>query len=82
MPVASPHLARRLRVLAAGFNGLAHILAEPIDLGIVDNVSNWLASGTAWLSSRLGRLQSGFVRNYALMVFLGVVAIMSFIIFR
>ncbi len=69
-------------VLAGGFNSLARTLAEPVDLGFVDRVSTWLAAGTAWLSRGLGRVQSGFVRNYALMVFLGVVAIMSFIIFR
>ena len=68
--------------LAAGFRWLARTLAEPVDLGFVDRISAVLAEGTGWFSRFLGRAQSGFVRNYALAVFFGVVAIMSYIIFR
>jgi NADH-quinone oxidoreductase subunit L len=67
--------------LAKGFNWLSGWLAEGVDMGFVDRVSAVLASGTGAFSRILGRVQSGFVRNYALMVFLGVVAIMSYIIF-
>jgi NADH:ubiquinone oxidoreductase subunit 5 (subunit L)/multisubunit Na+/H+ antiporter MnhA subunit len=69
-------------VLAAGFRWLARTLADPVDLGFVDRISAVLASGTGGFSRLLGRVQSGFARNYALAVFLGVVAIMSYIIFR
>jgi hypothetical protein len=58
------------------------MLADPVDLGFVDRISTVLAEGTGWFSRFLGRAQSGFVRNYALAVFFGVVAIMSYIIFR
>jgi NADH-quinone oxidoreductase subunit L len=70
------------KFIAAGFRGLARLLADPIDLGVVDRVSHWLASGMAGTSRLLSRVQSGFARNYALVVFFGVVVIMSFIIFR
>jgi NADH:ubiquinone oxidoreductase subunit 5 (subunit L)/multisubunit Na+/H+ antiporter MnhA subunit len=69
-------------VIAAGFRGLARLLADPIDLGFVDRVSYWLAEGTSGLSGLLSRLQNGFVRNYALMVFMGVVVILGYVILR
>jgi NADH-quinone oxidoreductase subunit L len=69
-------------VLARGFNMLARWLAEPVDLGFVDRISAVLAGGTGAFSRILSRVQSGFARNYALMVFLGVVLIMSYIIYR
>ena len=68
--------------LAAGFRGLARMLADPVDLGFVDRISTVLAEGTGWFSRFLGRAQTGFARSYALAVFFGVVAIMSYIIFR
>jgi NADH-quinone oxidoreductase subunit L len=68
--------------LAAGFRWLARTLADPVDLGFVDRISTVLAEGTSGFSRLLGRVQSGFARSYALAVFLGVVAIMSYIIFR
>jgi NADH-quinone oxidoreductase subunit L len=69
-------------VIVAGFRGLAHLLADPIDLGVVDRISYWLAEGTSQFSKLLSRVQSGFVRNYALMVFMGVVVILGYIVFR
>ncbi|MCB9136291.1 MAG: NADH-quinone oxidoreductase subunit L [Anaerolineales bacterium] len=69
-------------VIAAGFQGLTRLLADPIDLGFVDRVSYWLAEGTSGLSRLLSRLQNGFARNYALMVFMGVVVILGYVILR
>ena len=69
-------------VVARGFQAFTRFLAEPIDLGIVDKVSYLLAEGTKWFSSSLSKLQTGFVRNYALSVFAGVVIILSFLILR
>ncbi|HUF39639.1 MAG TPA: proton-conducting transporter membrane subunit, partial [Anaerolineales bacterium] len=70
------------KFLGAGFRWLARMLADPVDLGFVDRIATVLAEGTGGLSRLLGRVQSGFVRNYVFMVFLGVVAIMSYIIFK
>ncbi|GAB4578472.1 MAG: NADH-quinone oxidoreductase subunit L [Anaerolineales bacterium] len=69
-------------VISAGFQGLARLLADPIDLGFVDRVSYWLAEGTNNLSGLLSRVQNGFARNYALMVFMGVVVIVGYVILR
>jgi NADH-quinone oxidoreductase subunit L len=69
------------RVIADGFINLAHFLANPIDLGIVDKVSDVLARGTGWLSRSLSTTQNGYARVYALYVFGGVVLIVSYLIF-
>jgi NADH-quinone oxidoreductase subunit L len=69
-------------LLAAGFRGVARLLAEPIDLGIVDRFFLLLAEITRRLSTSLSRLQTGFVRNYALSVLMGVVIILSYLILR
>jgi len=69
-------------VIAAGFRGIARLLADPIDLGFVDRVSYWLAEGTSGFSRLLSRVQSGFARNYALMVFMGVVIILGYVVLR
>ena len=69
-------------VIARGFQGLTHLLAVPIDLGIIDGISNGLASWTGKAASSLRRVQTGFVRNYALSVFLGVVIILGYLILR
>ncbi len=69
-------------VIAAGFQGLTRLLAVDIDLGVIDAIANGLGSGTQSLAASLRRIQTGFVRNYALSVFIGVVLIMGYLIFR
>jgi len=61
------------------FNGLSTFLAQPVDLGVIDGVSKGLASGVTWTAAKLRRLQTGFVRNYAFMVLVGVLVIMSYL---
>lgn len=68
-------------IIAAGFKRLTVFLAQPIDLGIIDGIANGLASLIQSGASSLRRFQTGYVRNYALAVFVGVVAIMSYLIF-
>jgi len=69
-------------VIVAGFNGLSRFLAQPIDLGIIDGIGNRLAGAIAWLSVNLRRAQTGFVRSYALVVFIGVVVMLGYLILR
>ncbi len=69
-------------VIAAGYNGLSRILAQPIDLGVIDGFANGLGRFFAWLSSHLRRVQTGLVRNYALVVFIGVVVMLGYLILR
>lgn len=69
-------------VIWRGYNALARFLAEPFDLGIIDGIANGLATVTYQLAATLRKVQTGFVRNYALSVFLGVVVILGYLIFR
>ncbi len=68
------------KVLVGGFNLLTRVLAVQIDLGIID----WIANGLGTLAQRsagsLRRVQTGYVRNYALSIFLGVVIILGYLI--
>jgi NADH-quinone oxidoreductase subunit L len=68
-------------VIAGSFKWLARITAVNIDLGIIDGIANGLGSATQGIAARTRRLQTGFVRNYALVVFLGVVVILGYLIF-
>jgi NADH-quinone oxidoreductase subunit L len=62
------------------FRWTANFLARPVDLGVIDNLN----AGLAWLMQLFGDLlrktQNGFVRSYALVVLLGVVGILTYII--
>jgi len=69
-------------VIARSFQRLTHFLALPFDLGVIDGIANGLATGTVRLAASLRRVQTGYVRNYALSVFLGVVIILGYLILR
>lgn len=70
------------KVIAGGFNGLTRLLSGPVDLGIIDGIANGLGRGVNSLAAAGRKLQTGFVRSYALAVFLGVVLILSYLILR
>jgi NADH-quinone oxidoreductase subunit L len=69
-------------ILAGAFRGLTYIFARPIDLGIIDGFANFLGNLTQRVARSLRRVQTGFVRNYALSVFFGVVIIIGYLILR
>jgi NADH-quinone oxidoreductase subunit L len=69
-------------VIAGTFKLVARVTAVRIDLGFIDGIANGLAGGTQSLANSLRRLQTGFVRNYALSVFLGVVVIIGYLILK
>ena len=64
------------------FQKLTKFLANPIDLGIIDGIANGLAKLSKRSADALSKLQTGFVRNYALSVLFGVVVIIGYLIFR
>lgn len=68
-------------VLVSGFNGFARLLSLRIDLGGIDRLGNGLGEIVRWSASRLRRIQTGLVRNYALSLFMGVVIIIGYLIF-
>ncbi|MFN2148660.1 MAG: NADH-quinone oxidoreductase subunit L [Anaerolineales bacterium] len=67
-------------VIGKGYQALAQFMDMTIDLGFVDAFFNSLAGATNWVAQRLRKLQSGYVRNYALSVFVGVVLILGYFI--
>lgn len=64
------------------FKKFANFLANPVDLGVVDGLANGIAKFVQGSATILSYLQTGFIRNYALSVFMGVVVILGFLIFR
>jgi NADH-quinone oxidoreductase subunit L len=51
------------------------ILSKPVDLGIIDGVVNGVGSVARWSAERLRRVQTGYVRTYAITLMLGVVVV-------
>ena len=57
-------------------------LAAVFDLRFIDGIANGLASVTIRFAGSLRKIQTGYVRNYALTVFLGVIVIIGYLILR
>mgnify|MGYP006278368805 CR=1 FL=1 len=70
------------RVIGAAYRQGSRILAQPIDLGLIDGAANGLARMVDRAAGGLGKLQTGFVRNYALAVFTGVVIILGYLLLQ
>jgi NADH-quinone oxidoreductase subunit L len=70
------------KVLFGAFKGLAWLLSKPIDTHVIDGFANGLAEGTQELAQSVRRTQTGYVRNYALSVFAGVILIIGYLILR
>jgi NADH-quinone oxidoreductase subunit L len=62
-------------VIYKGFNTIGKILANPIDLGIIDGIVNGVGRLARWLSSALRPIQTGYVRTYAITLLLGVLIV-------
>jgi NADH-quinone oxidoreductase subunit L len=67
-------------VITDGFRKLANLMATTIDLGFIDAIANNMGNTVQGTAVIMRRIQSGFVRNYALMVFLGVVLIVGYLL--
>ncbi|MEX2143120.1 MAG: NADH-quinone oxidoreductase subunit L [Anaerolineales bacterium] len=68
-------------LIVNSFQWLARFLANPVDLGVIDGIANGLAATTTGLARGLSFFQTGFVRNYALVTFLGVVLMLGYLVF-
>ncbi|MBN2547700.1 MAG: NADH-quinone oxidoreductase subunit L [Anaerolineales bacterium] len=69
-------------VLVGGYNLISRVMAVKIDLGGIDALFNGIALAVQRAAGALRRIQTGYVRNYALAVFLGVVIILGYLILR
>jgi NADH-quinone oxidoreductase subunit L len=70
------------RVIVGGYNLLTRLLAVRIDLGGIDAFFNGLATLVQRFAGLLRQVQTGYVRNYALMIFVGVVVILGYLLLR
>lgn len=69
-------------VFVRPYQVLAGFLAKPVDEDGIDGIANGFGYLTQGLALTLRKMQTGFVRSYALMVVVGVVAILTFLIWR
>ncbi len=62
-------------LIKRGFDRMAQLLSQPLDLGVIDGAVN----GLGWLVQRAANwmrgIQTGYVRMYAVILFIGVVAV-------
>lgn len=71
------------KVIAGTFQWLSRTFLDSwIDQKGIDGFFNGLAEGTRELAQRLRGIQTGFVRNYALSVFIGVILILGYLILQ
>lgn len=68
-------------LLAQTFRRFARFLAEPFDLGVIDGIANGLGALATNSAKGLRFFQTGFVRNYALVTFMGVVLMLGYLVF-
>jgi NADH-quinone oxidoreductase subunit L len=69
-------------IIVRPFHALTGFLAQPVDLGVINAAGDGLGRAVVWISGGLRRIQNGFVSSYALAFLLGVIILMSYLIFR
>jgi NADH-quinone oxidoreductase subunit L len=69
-------------VLVGGFHLQTRFLSGSFDLGFIDGITNFLGDGFKELGAQLRKIESGFVRNYALAIFIGVIIVIGYILLR
>ena len=60
----------------------ASFISNVIDARVIDGVANGLGAGTRRLAASARKVQTGFVRNYALALFAGAVGILVYVGFH
>jgi NADH-quinone oxidoreductase subunit L len=53
-------------------------LWQGFDLGVIDGIVNGIAAWIGRGAARLRRVQTGYVRNYALVMLVGVVVVVAY----
>jgi NADH-quinone oxidoreductase subunit L len=62
-------------VIKKGFDGIAGLLSNPVDLGLIDGTVNGVGKVVKFFSGRARGIQTGYVRTYAVALLFGVVAV-------
>lgn len=69
-------------VLGRAFRGGTRWLNEGFDMPVIDGIVNGVGKATQAAASKLRVLQTGYVRNYALSVVVGVVLVLTYFLIR
>jgi len=69
-------------LLARSFRLGTRWLSEGFDLPVIDGAANGLAQLIQRAAASLRAVQTGYVRNYAISVFVGLLLVMSYLLFR
>jgi NADH-quinone oxidoreductase subunit L len=69
-------------VVLGPYKKLADFFAYPVDQGVIDGLVNGMGSLTVSLAGALRKLQTGFARTYALSIFVGIIAILVYLLTR
>lgn len=69
-------------VIVGGYNKLTQVLSIQIDLGVIDAAANKLGDSVKRTAAKWRVIETGYVRNYALSFFIGVVLILGYLILR
>ncbi len=67
-------------IIKRGFDTIADLLGKPFDLGIVDGAVNGVGAFVLRAAEWMRRAQTGYVRLYAVVLFIGVVAVIALMI--
>jgi NADH-quinone oxidoreductase subunit L len=67
-------------VIHRGYDAIAMLLRNPIDLGLIDGIVNGIGKLINLFSGRTRRIQTGYVRTYAIALLFGVVAVIILMI--
>jgi NADH-quinone oxidoreductase subunit L len=62
-------------IIWKGFHAIGQLLARGVDLGIVDGIVNGVGKVISRFAGRGRRVQTGYVRTYAVTLLLGVVLV-------
>ncbi|MCY3572845.1 MAG: proton-conducting transporter membrane subunit [Chloroflexi bacterium] len=62
-------------LIKRGFDSIATLLSQPVDLGIVDGAVNGVGTLVERAANRMRRWQTGYVRLYAVVIFFGVAVV-------
>jgi NADH:ubiquinone oxidoreductase subunit 5 (subunit L)/multisubunit Na+/H+ antiporter MnhA subunit len=69
-------------VIVGGYNKFTQGLSIQIDLGVIDAAANKLGDSVKRTAAKWRVIETGYVRNYALSFFIGVVLILGYLILR
>ena len=67
-------------IIKRGFDTIGHLLSQPFDLGIVDGTVNGVGIFVQRAANWMRRSQTGYVRLYAVVLFVGVVVVILLMI--